>query len=331
MLQLAVKNSDLRRITKLFAINHIVGEIESDKILIEHEISENILGNILDCAEVSAASNYESEQNLNVENEDVSKSVSPSKHILYNTVMRGEVYLCDLGEPTGFEQAFTRYCIVVKHNDDNLYSPTTIVAPCTTSAIKELNSSRIKFHFSEENMDDFSTAHVSNKENILLVDHLRVISKDKLLKYLGRMNRTFMDQFVNPLIQNTLEINTNTPKVFSPTQIELLKDIDTEKIINIMDTDQSDMEKITKILEVFGFNMKKNGMNYLCEGILISLNASKNLKELSEIISKNKSISASEIERLIIARVKDKYGKKIQTIQFIRLISRLIELKGALS
>ena len=56
MLQLAVKNSDLRRITKLFAINHIVGEIESDKILIEHEISENILGNILDCAEVSAAS-----------------------------------------------------------------------------------------------------------------------------------------------------------------------------------------------------------------------------------------------------------------------------------
>lgn len=329
MLQLSVKNSDLRKITKLLVLNHIIGEIEEDKIVLKDEISEDILFNIMDCAEISAASNYESNQSQNVENEEFSESISSPGHVLYNKVMRGEVYLCDLGEPTGFEQAFTRYCIVVQHDDDNFYSSTTIVIPCTTSTSKELNSSRIRFHFSKENMEDFSTAHVSSKENILLTDHLRVISKNKLLKYLGKMNKTFMDKFVNPLLHNTLEMNSSAVKAFSPIQTELLKDIDTKKIINIMNDNQSDRDKITKILEVFGFAMNKNGMNFLCEGILISTSTSKNLKDLSEIIAQNKSVEATEIERLIVARVKEVLKKKISSINFIRLIALI--LGGALS
>ena len=48
------------------------------------------------------------------------------------------------------------------------------------------------------------------------------------------------------------------------------------------------------------------------------------------MISTKTEVSASEIERLIVARVKEKFNKKISTIQFIRLISTLIDMKGAL-
>jgi mRNA interferase MazF len=43
---------------------------------------------------------------------------------------RGEVWLVDLGEPTGREQAFQRPAIIVQSNDVSL--GTVVIIPCTT-------------------------------------------------------------------------------------------------------------------------------------------------------------------------------------------------------
>ena len=181
-------------------------------------------------------------------------------------------------------------------------------------------------------MENFFQSHVSNKENTLLAEQIRVISKDKLLKYLGKMNKSFMRNHVDPLLQASLELTPNSHDTIklSTAQAELFKSLDTIKLVNITKSNKSNIEKISEILIFLGFNATRNGFNFLCESIFISIDNSKNLKDLSEMISTKTEVSASEIERLIVARVKEKFNKKISTIQFIRLISTLIDMKGAL-
>jgi mRNA interferase MazF len=47
-------------------------------------------------------------------------------------VQRGDIVIAELSPTKGSEQAGTRPCVVVQNNTGNEYSPTTIIAPCTT-------------------------------------------------------------------------------------------------------------------------------------------------------------------------------------------------------
>jgi mRNA interferase MazF len=48
------------------------------------------------------------------------------------SVQRGDIVIAELSPTKGSEQAGTRPCVVVQNDTGNKYSPTTIVAPCTT-------------------------------------------------------------------------------------------------------------------------------------------------------------------------------------------------------
>ena len=85
-------------------------------------------------------------------------------------VKRGEVYLINLDPTIGLEIKKTRPCVIVSPNEMNKYIRTVIIAPMTTK-IRGYKS-RIKVEFKD-------------KQAQIMLDQLRTIDKQRLIKKLG--------------------------------------------------------------------------------------------------------------------------------------------------
>lgn len=96
----------------------------------------------------------------------------------------------------------------------------------------------------------------------------------------------------------------------------------------------SDDIKAQRILELFGFNFKRNGVLYLLKAIIASPKYLYfNLETLSESVSKTEGIDKEEVKRLIIARIKETFGfRKAPTVDFIRLVNNFFsKTRGGLT
>lgn len=294
-----------------------------------------------------------------------SNATENSKFLLrYPKVKRAEVYLCNFGETLEHEQAGKRYAIIIQNDDGNQYSPNTIVLPLTTQHKPNLPVHYI-FKFSSENMVDYSNAKVSEKNNVALGEAITTISKSRLIKYLGTMTEDFIDEKIQPIIDRSLGLKrkTETVTVSKPevktvirtktvyvekdsdavqmaiatyrdlnlAQIQLLSFVDINELISISKTLATDREKAYKILQLFGFDFSENGVPYLLDAICISPKSKYfNLETLSKKLYETGkyTIEELEIQRLIVARVKEKFRfKKSPTIDFIRLVNRLLTKK----
>ena len=90
-------------------------------------------------------------------------------------VYRGEVYLATLlGE--GSEQKGTRPVLIIQNNVGNQFSPTTIIAPITTSFKK----SSLPVHVPVYNRDLY-------KDSVVLCEQIQVMDKSRLEKQLCRL------------------------------------------------------------------------------------------------------------------------------------------------
>ena len=276
----------------------------------------------------------------------VSDSIYPYD-LIYPEVKRGEVYLCDFGKPYGSEQGFKRYAIVIQNDDGNLHSPTTIVIACTTEQKKRLP---VHFHctFSSRNMIDYDLARVGTEENVIMAEQIQTVDKTKLRKYLGTLTPEFMkiiDGKLDISLHLSREVKTivkqekvyvERPKTMAEvpqerkdvnmTQVQLLSFVDIKELIRISQSISTDEVKAKKILDLFGFDFNRNGVQYLLKAIIVSpKNAYFNLETLSETVSRTESIDKEEIKRLIIARVKETFGfRKAPTIDFIRLVNNFL-------
>ena len=116
-------------------------------------------------------------------------------------------------------------------------------------------------------------------------------------------------------------------------QRELLKFANAQDVYNICSDAMSDQEKVNILLELFGFDASRRGVDFLNQAIFASLRCQYyNLETLSNLVNKiNSSVPPAEIQRLIVARVKENFKmKKAPTSDFIRLINNLIKTKGEL-
>ena len=273
--------------------------------------------------------------------------------LLYPTVKRGAVYWCDFGEPYGSEQGYIRYAIVVQNDIANFNSSTTIVLPCTTSHKKRFPV-QYNFVFSNENMIDYDVIRVGTKENVVEAGQIRTIDKTRLRKFLGTMTPEFMNEmqdiidislnlqrkekvitktekvYVDKPVYINVPADTNTPKErkdLNMVQIQLLSLVDVKELFKIAQTRYSDKIKAERILELFGFNMQKNGVKYLFKAILISpKDAYFNLETLCDSVAKSEhNVEKDEIKRLIVARIKEQFKfRKSPTIDFIRLVNSFL-------
>lgn len=387
MLQLQAKFIDICRISKLLVRYNIKASITDSVITLSGDVSDELLTQLCGGININAVQNFISEEPLCVPTETKSaKSAEriqtevvekPSEveatqveetpkvdttqppptlshhtsayDLIYSDVKRGEVYLCDFGEPYGSEQGFKRYAIVIQNDDGNLHSPTTIVIACTTEHKKRLP---VHFHctFSSRNMIDYDLSRVGSEENVIMAEQIRTVDKTRLRKYLGTLTPDFMKIIEGKIDislhlsrkdktivnQEKLYINNSnamakmeTPKErkdVNMTQVQLLSFVDIKKLMRISQSFSTDEVKAQRILDLFGFDFKKNGVQYLFKAIIASpKNAYFNLETLSEKVSRTEGIEKEEIKRLIVARVKENFGfRKAPTIDFIRLVNSFL-------
>ena len=387
MLQLQAKFIDICRISKLLVRYKIKASITDSVITLSGDVSDELLTQLCGGININAVQNFVSEEPLYVPTETTSaKSAEriqtevvekPSEvettqveetlkvdttqppptlshhtsayDLIYSDVKRGEVYLCDFGEPYGSEQGFKRYAIVIQNDDGNLHSPTTIVIACTTVHKKRLP---VHFHctFSSRNMIDYDLARVGSEENVIMAEQIQTVDKKRLRKYLGTLTPDFMKIIEGKIDislhlsrkdktivnQEKLYINNSnamakmeTPKErkdVNMTQVQLLSFVDIKKLMRISQSFSTDEVKAQRILDLFGFDFKKNGVQYLFKAIIASpKNAYFNLETLSEKVSQTEGIEKEEIKRLIVARVKENFGfRKAPTIDFIRLVNSFL-------
>jgi mRNA interferase MazF len=102
---------------------------------------------------------------------------------------QGEIWQADLNPVKGSEQGGFRPVVILSGNLLNLHLPVVITAPLTT---------RIKNYKGNPVLKP-SKANGLKEESELLVFHIRSISKDRLLKKLGKINAEELQQAVKTL------------------------------------------------------------------------------------------------------------------------------------
>lgn len=337
VIQLKAKKIDIFRVSKILVRFSIKTSISDSEITLEgdiSDISEELLAKLCEEIECLSIQNFKSERQLEIFEKD---SAENEYDLIYSEVKRGEVYICDFGDPYGREQGFVRYAIVIQNDVANLKSKTTIVVPCTT-ARRKLLPVHISCTFSTENMLDYDEKIVGTKQNIIQTEQIRTIDKTRLRKYLGTLTPDFMQE-IQDKIEISLQFNdgtenqlNNSSKVnvsqsdnrrLSEVQLELLSNVNIKTFARIAKSDDSINDKVKKILLMFAFDLNKRGVQYLEEAIIVSqTDKHHNLESLSEIIANGNNIDKEEVKRLIIARVKERFRtKKSPAIDFIRLIN----------
>ena len=337
---------DICCLSKIILKENVNATVDEKSIKLSGEISEDLLNNIEEQNKISKFQNFASEpisektkvdeekfDEKNVMENPVIKQEEKVLDLRYPEVKYGEVYLCDFGsEFFGYEIGKERYAIIVQSDIVTLNSQTTIVVPCTTTN-KVPVSYQYHFFFSEQNMVDYENSHVSPKMNVALADQVRTIDKTRLRFYLGTMNAEFMEK-MQVILGNAfnLQIKSNKANQFELNYVQL-KMLEFVKIKDFKETVEStkfsDEAKVQEILKLFGFDMKKKGVNYLCEAILISQNNDHfTFENLSELIKADENIDKNEKMRLMIARIKETFKlKKTPALEFIKLVKLFMSKK----
>ncbi|GBF82224.1 type II toxin-antitoxin system PemK/MazF family toxin [Aphanothece sacrum] len=110
--------------------------------------------------------------------------------------MRGDIYLANLTEGRGSEQAGTRPVIIVQNNNINRFTRTVIVIPLTTNLRRTQIPGTIIIPAGEGGL---------NQESVALCYQIIVIDRQRLRGYLGTLSDIYLQQLADA-IRYTLDI-----------------------------------------------------------------------------------------------------------------------------
>ncbi|WP_028044670.1 type II toxin-antitoxin system PemK/MazF family toxin [Candidatus Stoquefichus massiliensis] len=105
---------------------------------------------------------------------------------MHEKILRGDIYLANLGMAIGSEQGGIRPVIIIQNNVGNHFSPTTIVTPITT----KLSKSSLPTHIILSKQSGITC------KSIVMMEQIRVIDKSKLIRKVGCINHEEM-QYLN--------------------------------------------------------------------------------------------------------------------------------------
>ena len=97
---------------------------------------------------------------------------------------RGDVYLISLDPTRGKEIKKTRPCLIVSPDELNEHLSTCIVAPMTTGG------HRYPFRLS---------CRFQGKKGYVVLDQLRTVDRNRLVRNLGRLHHTVLSSVLNTL------------------------------------------------------------------------------------------------------------------------------------
>lgn len=269
---------------------------------------------------VQEQGNLLSEFDIETESEDKpTQTRIPKSEMVY----RGEVY--KLGSVGSDREGKVKECAIIIQNDyQNSASDDTIALFCTTH-YEERAPIHFSFQFNQGTMFDHSAKRLELFDHCtFFVGRIKGISRKQLGKYLGTMTYEFMNT-LQPTIDFCLGLKRS--RTVNWAQLQILSTVNMEDLFKISESEVSDKQKVDEFLELFGFDMSINGMQYVKDSILIARNLRDyRLEFLAETIAKKRQVDANEVLRLIVARIKEKFHfKKSPAISFIRLIDRLLK------
>lgn len=197
MLQLKVKDIDFARLSKILAKYEIKASISKDSVLLDGNISNELIEELCQDLQILNINNFEAD----------APKLEENPQIIFSTVRKGEVYLCDLGTPYGCEIGGCRPVIIVSHNRISTNPTCTIVTviPCTTSVYA--HPTQLNFEFSPETMDNYSKNWITHtRPTSALTNQMRSIEKARFIRYLGKMNNEFMAK-LQKVMEYSLDLN----------------------------------------------------------------------------------------------------------------------------
>jgi mRNA interferase MazF len=104
--------------------------------------------------------------------------------VVNRSAQRGEVFLVALDPTRGSEIRKTRPCVVVSPDELNTHLRTVIVAPLTTGGQKY--PFRVLCRF-------------ANKSGQVVLDQLRTVDRERLVRHLGRLSSPTFSRVLNTL------------------------------------------------------------------------------------------------------------------------------------
>ncbi len=117
--------------------------------------------------------------------------------------MRGEIYLCDLGEGTGSIQSGKRPVLIIQERRYNDPSPTVVVAPITSVLKKQDQNSHVML------LPDISGLP---RPSMVLIEQTRTVNVSDLLCYYGRVNDHVITDRLNNGITTTFGLKHKKKK-----------------------------------------------------------------------------------------------------------------------
>ncbi|MCD7895031.1 MAG: type II toxin-antitoxin system PemK/MazF family toxin [Erysipelotrichaceae bacterium] len=112
-----------------------------------------------------------------------------------DVVKRGDIYMADLNPGFGYEQCGIRPVLIIQNDKGNKYSQTTIVA-CISSSVK--SKARLPTHVY------IKARKALSSNSIVLLEQIRVIDKDRLIRKIG-----FLEQAEMARVDTCLKISLN--------------------------------------------------------------------------------------------------------------------------
>ena len=106
-----------------------------------------------------------------------------------NDIKRGQIYYADLSPIVGSEQDGCRPVLILQNDMGNRFSPTTIVAPIT--------STKLNTHFPTYVRVDIEGL-VSG--SVVLLEQIRTIDKSRLDEYVGKLDKNLMGKVDHAII-----------------------------------------------------------------------------------------------------------------------------------
>lgn len=113
---------------------------------------------------------------------------------------RGDIYLADLSPFCGSEQGGVRPVVVIQNNTGNKHAPTLVVATITAKTRKKTKQPT---HYLIRNNPALS------RPSLVLLEQLRTIDKQRIIKYLGRVTRKEM-RGIDTALRVSLDLITSS-------------------------------------------------------------------------------------------------------------------------
>lgn len=97
---------------------------------------------------------------------------------------RGEIYIVNLEPPFGREMRKKRPCLVVSNNTLNQVLPTAIAIPFSSIIPEFMGPDTVRF-LKQKGLE---------KNSALIINQMRVIDKNRLMKKVGRISKNKMNE-----------------------------------------------------------------------------------------------------------------------------------------